>query len=349
MRTWRVFKRWALGLLTHSPETCAVAMPDLLQLIIAQVDVGTGMNVRCVSVACRDAVARAGLQPLPGFEEQQALQGFLRAEGGIWTLQRQDALAQTVSRHREITEAMRVTLVNWLIEVHYKFRTLSDRCMHQTVQIFDHYMATVPADVVGRPQYQRVGVTAFKIASAEVSGTHIHVRDLAWITNGSSTADEITACEQLMRDTLDEGFLGLPNASDFLPRLCAAARLDLSQTLARSLVLFFLDVAALCSDVSPLPPSLLASAAIFGALRVLSQPPWTPQLEYYSTHAQATVHALTDRLEGAALTVQAPGLQGKYQQPRWSGRDDATGAQRCWPVIAAYLDQKRAAQVPAAG
>ena len=359
MWLWRVFKRLALCKPARprrdkSVPPCDFVTPDLLHLILAHVDVGTAMNVRCVSTLCRDAVTRAGLQPLPGFWRQRALQAFLRAERATWTSQRQGDLALTVSRHPQITEAMRVTLVNWLIELHFKHRIFSEHSLHKMVQILDHYMASVAVGVVGRRQYQRVGVTAFKITCATVS-----MEDLVYVTDNSSTSDEIHACELAMRDELGSDFFDLPTASDFLQQLCAAARIRSLEErstdelrrqlpLEHCLVLFFLDVAALCSDVSPLPPSLLAAAAIVGAMRVLSLPTWTPQLEYYSTHARAPVHALADRLESAALALEAPALENKYQCPRWGGTDEATGAKGCWHVIAAYLDDKRAAQVPVA-
>ena len=360
MCLWGAFKRLALRQRrVKSGPPCDVATPDLLHLILAHVDVGTAMNVRCVSTLCRDAVTRAGLQPLPGLQQQRALQALLRTERATWTPQRQADLALTVSRHPEITEPMRVTLVNWLVELHFKHRTFSERCLHKMVQIVDHYMATVAVGVVGRRQYQRVGVTAFKIACLEVMRANISIENLAFFTDNSSTVDQIRACEDDLRAALDGGFFRLPTASDFLPRLCAAAQMRF--TLPRPargterqlypehcLVFFFLDVAALCRDTSSLPPSLLAAAAIVGALRVLSLPTWTPQLEYYSTHARAPVHALADRLEGVALTLQAPALEAKYQRPRWGGSDEAAGVQGCWHVIAAYLDQKRAAQAASA-
>ena len=126
--------------------------------------------------------------------------------------------------------------------------------------------ATVAVGVVGRRQYQRVGVTAFKIACLEVMRANISIENLAFFTDNSSTVDQIRACEDDLRAALDGGFFRLPTASDFLPRLCAAAQMRF--TLPRPargterqlypehcLVFFFLDVAALCSDTSPLPPS----------------------------------------------------------------------------------------------
>jgi hypothetical protein len=360
MWLWRTFKRLVLRhRRVKSAPPCVFATPDLLHLILAHVDVGTAMNVRCVSTLCLDAVTRAGLQPLPGSQQQRELQAFLLTERAAWTPQRQADLALTVSRHPQITEAMRVTLVNWLVELHYQHRTFSERCLHKIVQIVDHYTATVAVGVVGRRHYQRVGVTAFKIACLEVMGVYISMDTLTYVTDNSCTIEQIHACEGDMRAVLGGDVLTLPTPSNFLPRLFAAARMPL--TLPRHVrgterplspehcvVLFFLDVAALCSDTSPLPPSLLTTAVIVGALRVLSLPTWTPQLEYYSTYARAPVHALVDRLEGAALTLQAPALEAKYQRPRWGGTDEATGVQGCWHVIAAYLDRKRAAQVPVA-
>ena len=49
---------------------------------------------------------------------------------------------------------MRKTLVNWLVEVHFKFR-FREPCLHLTLQLLDRYLST---NVMTRRKYQTVEV-----------------------------------------------------------------------------------------------------------------------------------------------------------------------------------------------
>ncbi len=61
----------------------------------------------------------------------------------------------------EVKERMRAILVDWLVEVHAKFR-LMEETLYLTVDLLDRYLQTAP---VRRVKLQQVGVTCLFIAS----------------------------------------------------------------------------------------------------------------------------------------------------------------------------------------
>ena len=66
-----------------------------------------------------------------------------------------------MKKQRDINEKMRAILVDWLIEVHYKFK-LNAETLFITISIIDRYLSV---EQVKRQYLQLVGVTAMLIAS----------------------------------------------------------------------------------------------------------------------------------------------------------------------------------------
>ena len=89
----------------------------------------------------------------------------------------------------QITSEMRKTLVNWLIEVHFKFR-FREPCLHLTIQLLDRYLA---ANVVTRRKYQTVGVTAFMLGCKYEERHNPNLGDLSYITDYSSSRQDVSA------------------------------------------------------------------------------------------------------------------------------------------------------------
>ena len=78
---------------------------------------------------------------------------------------------------------MRKTLVNWLVEVHFKFR-FREPCLHLTLQLLDRYLST---NVVTRRKYQTVGVTAFMLGCKYEERHNPNLGDLSCITDCSTS------------------------------------------------------------------------------------------------------------------------------------------------------------------
>ena len=87
----------------------------------------------------------------------------------------------------DINEKMRAILVDWLIEVHYKFKLLPET-LFLTINLIDRYLERVQ---VHRTKLQLVGVTSMLIASKYEEIYAPEVKDFVYITDRAYSKEEI--------------------------------------------------------------------------------------------------------------------------------------------------------------
>lgn len=127
---------------------------------------------------------------------------------------------------------MRAILVDWLIEVHYKFKLLPET-LFLTVNLIDRYLERV--DVI-RTKLQLVGVTAMLIASKFEEIYAPEVNDFVYITDKAYTREEILSMENSMLLALDFNIC-TPSSFRFLERYSKIAQVNSKQfNLARYLI-----------------------------------------------------------------------------------------------------------------
>ena len=86
-----------------------------------------------------------------------------------------------------INERMRSILVDWLVEVHLKFKLVPET-LYLTVNIIDRYLSKTE---VSRPKLQLVGVTALLIASKYEEIYPPELRDLVYICDRAYSKVEV--------------------------------------------------------------------------------------------------------------------------------------------------------------
>jgi len=86
-----------------------------------------------------------------------------------------------------INERMRSILVDWLVEVHLKFKLVPET-LYLTVNLIDRYLAKTE---VSRPKLQLVGVTALLIASKYEEIYPPELRDLVYICDRAYSKLEV--------------------------------------------------------------------------------------------------------------------------------------------------------------
>ncbi len=99
----------------------------------------------------------------------------------------------------DISPKMRAILIDWLVEVHLKFKLLPET-LFLTVNLIDRYLSL---ENVNRGSLQLVGVTAMLIASKYEEIYAPIVRDFVYITDNAYTKEEILSMERKMLSTLD--------------------------------------------------------------------------------------------------------------------------------------------------
>jgi hypothetical protein len=94
----------------------------------------------------------------------------------------------------EINEKMRSILIDWLVEVHLKFKLMPET-LYLTVNLIDRYLAKRN---VTRKRLQLVGVTAMLIASKYEEIWAPEVRDFVYISDKAYSREDILKCEKTM-------------------------------------------------------------------------------------------------------------------------------------------------------
>jgi hypothetical protein len=114
---------------------------------------------------------------------------------------------------------MRAILIDWLIQVHGKFKLLPET-LFITVNLIDRYLEKV---IIQRNQLQLVGVTSMLIASKYEEIYAPEVKDFVYITDRAYTREDILDMEQQMLYALEFN-IGISSTYRFLERYSKIGR-----------------------------------------------------------------------------------------------------------------------------
>ena len=123
-----------------------------------------------------------------------------------------------MARQSDVNDRMRAILIDWLVEVHLKFKLLPET-LHLTASLVDRYLEAAP---VSRKNLQLVGVTAMLVASKYEEIWAPEVRDFVYISDRAYTRDQILAMEKALLNSL-RFRLTVPTAHAFAGRFLKAA------------------------------------------------------------------------------------------------------------------------------
>lgn len=117
---------------------------------------------------------------------------------------------------------MRAILVDWLIEVHHKFKLLPET-LFLTINLIDRYLEK---QTIIRTKLQLVGVTAMLIASKYEEIYAPEVRDFVYITDKAYSKEEILQQEFNLLTSLSFNVC-TPSSYRFLERFSKVANASL--------------------------------------------------------------------------------------------------------------------------
>ncbi|TKY75536.1 Cyclin-B2-3 protein [Spatholobus suberectus] len=179
----------------------------------------------------------------------------------------------------DINERMRAILIDWLIEVHYKFELLEET-LFLTVNLIDRFLEL---QAVIRKKLQLVGVTAMLIACKYEEVSVPTVEDFILITDKAYTRNEVLDMEKLMMNIL-QFKLSVPTPYVFMRRFLKAVHSDKKLEL---LSFFLVELCLVECKMLKFSPSLLAAAAIYTAQCSLYQfKQWTKTSEWYTDYSE---------------------------------------------------------------
>ena len=98
---------------------------------------------------------------------------------------------ETIKSQKEINEQMRCILVDWIIDVHYKFG-FTDETLFMSILIIDRYISIRH---ISRIRFQLLGITAMMLACKHEEINIPKVEDFIYITDNAYTKTEVIDME----------------------------------------------------------------------------------------------------------------------------------------------------------
>lgn len=207
----------------------------------------------------------------------------------------------------KIRPTMRSILIDWMIEVHGRFKLLQET-LFLTVAIMDRFLQMEPKIV--RQELQLVGLTAMFIASKfeEMFAPEIH--DFVFMSDKAYTKDDILEMEYRILKALDFN-LGRPLPLHFLRRYTkvATAVSDDVDVLHHTLSKYLMELTLTEYDFCHFPPSQLAAACLCLSLKLLDENEslinvlWNDTLVHYSGYSFENLEPVVEKL--CALIIKS--------------------------------------------
>ena len=155
----------------------------------------------------------------------------------------------------DISEKMRSILIDWLVEVHNKFK-LSPETLFLTVNIIDRYLERIS---ICKARLQLVGVSAMLIASKYEDIYPPETNDFVYITDKAYTKEEILAMEMSILKQLEYN-VTVPSSYRFLQRFTRVSNCSEQQV---ALVRYLVELTLIDYKMIRFSNSIIAASAVY--------------------------------------------------------------------------------------
>ena len=171
-----------------------------------------------------------------------------------------------MSKQEALEWRMRGILVDWIIEVHAKFRLLPET-LFLCINIIDRFLSLRQ---IGIEKLQLVGVTALLVASKYEEIMSPAVGAFIYVADGGYTEEEVQKAERYLLNVI--GFdLSYPNPMNFLRRISKADDYDIH---TRTIAKYLIEISLVDDRFLKYPPSIVAAASMYLARKMLDRGPW---------------------------------------------------------------------------
>lgn len=161
---------------------------------------------------------------------------------------------------------MRGILVDWLIEVHAKFRLLPET-LFLCVNLVDRFLSV---RTISMEKLQLVGITALLVACKYEEIMAPAIEAFLYVADGGYTEEEILKAERYLLHIVNFD-LSYPNPMNFLRRISKADDYDIySRTIAKYLI----EISVVDDRFLKHPPSIVAAAGMFLSRAMMDRGPW---------------------------------------------------------------------------
>lgn len=183
--------------------------------------------------------------------------------------------SQYLYKQRHLKPRMRSILVDWLVEMHLRFRLLPES-LFLAINIMDRFMSL---EIVQIDKLQLLATGSLFIAAKYEEVFLPSVKNYAYFTDGSYTEEEILQAEKYILTVLNFD-LNYPNPMNFLRRISKADDYDFK---SRTLGKYLLEITIIDYKFIGMKPSLCCASAMYLSRLILeSSPVWNGNLIHYS-------------------------------------------------------------------
>lgn len=215
-----------------------------------------------------------------------------------------------MDNQKELQWKMRGILVDWLIEVHTKFRLLPET-LFLAVNLIDRFLSL---RVVSLVKLQLVGVTALFIASKYEEVMSPSIQSFLYMAEDGYTETEIIRAERYMLQVLKFN-MQYPTPLSFLRRSSKADDYDIQ---TRTLAKYLMEITLLDHKFLPYTASIIASSAHYLARHMLDRGDWNKNLVYYSGYTASDLSApVAQMLHFLSCPTKFQAIYKKYSQRKF--------------------------------
>lgn len=194
-----------------------------------------------------------------------------------------------MDQQADINAKMRAILLDWLVEVHMKYR-LRPETLFLTVNIADRYLSCA---AVPRKRLQLLGVVAMFIASKFEEIDPPRIQDFVYITDNTYTKNDIIELEVQVLCALAFRIV-VPTPAHFFDRFQLANHCD---DVHRELAKYLLELALIDIEMVRHAPSLLVAAALLASNEIVGRGQiWTPGMVLHTRYAEHSLRTCADEL-----------------------------------------------------
>ena len=167
-----------------------------------------------------------------------------------------------MSRQKDINHRMRAILIDWLIDVHLKYKMVP-QTMYISVNLIDRFLSI---NETSRIKLQLVGVTAMFIASKYEEIYPPELKDFVYITDNAYVKSEVLDMESKMLNCLNFD-ITFPTQWSFLEIFRKKLNLDIKTF---NLAWFLMELSLINYKMLKFKMSQIAASSIFIAIKTLN-------------------------------------------------------------------------------
>ena len=216
-----------------------------------------------------------------------------------------------MTRQAHINEKMRAILIDWLVEVHLKFKLVPET-LYLTVNLIDRYLL---CSLVERSNLQLVGVSSLLLASKYEEIYPPELKDLVYITDKAYTQEQILSMEEKMVKALKYR-MTIASIHCFMMRYLKAGHADRRMVWLASYI-----SERMLQEYSMLKylPSMIAACSVYIARKNLARNAWSPTLIHYAQYAEADLRPCLVEMQHVLLSTKGSlqAVKKKYSSEKY--------------------------------